>query len=229
MRWRVPEVYYPNTMTQGPSIRRRSVVRYAGIASLVALAGCSDGGGGGGGSEDNETGNETNETGGSEDGNETDNETNETDSHGHGGELDSPSADAEVEMVTEGDEHHFEPHAVWVEQGGTVTWTLASGSHSATAYHSDNDRPDRVPEGTEAWDSGVLSEQGATFEYTFDQEGVYDYFCIPHETIPMVGTVLVGNPDPENQPGLAPPQDDLPEEAQTAIEELNQQVSDALN
>ena len=220
-------------MDSPKKLSRRRFVEAAGTASMVALAGCSAGGGGGEGSGDGGSGedNETNETGGLEDDNETDNQTNETDdqSHSHGGELDSPSTDADIEMVTEGDEHHFEPRAVWVEEGGTVTWTLASGSHSATAYHSDNDRPDRVPEGTEAWDSGILSEQGATFEHTFDKEGIYDFFCIPHEGIPMVGTVVVGNPDPENQPGLAPPQDDLPQEAQTAIEELNQQVSDALN
>ena len=213
-------------MTQDSPITRRKVIRYAGATILGGIAGC--GGPSSGGTETD-----------GEDSQETENdESHEEDDHSgeshdeqdnHGGELDSPTANAEVEMATEDDEHHFEPHTVWVEKGGTVTWTLTSGSHSATAYHSDNDRPGRVPNGTDAWDSGILSEEGATFEHTFDEEGVYDYFCIPHESVAMIGTVLVGNPDPENQPGLAPPQDDLPEEAQTAIEARNQQVSDALN
>lgn len=207
-------------MGQDSSITRRRVGRYIGAAVLGAVAGCVSAPS----AEDTETegghGQETEEGTQEEHGNSSGN--------GHGGELDSPAPHADVEMVTENDEHHFKPHTVWVEKGGTVTWTLTSGAHSTTAYHSDNDRPDRVPKGTEAWDSDVLSEKESTFEQTFDQEGVYDYFCHPHENVAMVGTVLVGNPNPENQPGLAPPQDDLPEDVQTAIKELNQQVSDIL-
>lgn len=202
-----------------PATRRR-VIKYTGAAVLGAVAGCM----GAPSAENTETNTET-ESG--QGGTETHGQSTDT-GNNHGGQFDSPTEHADVEMVTENDEHHFEPHAVWVKKGGTVKWTLASGTHSTTAYHSDNGKPNRVPKGTKAWDSDVLSEKGATFERTFDQEGVYDYFCRPHETRGMVGTVLVGNPNPENQPGLAPPQDDLPEEAQTAIKELNRKVSDAL-
>ena len=56
----------------------------------------------------------------------------------------------------------------------------------------------RIPEGAEPWDSGVLQtqapEKGSTFEHTFTQEGVYDYFCRPHEAAGMVGRIVVGRP-----------------------------------
>ncbi len=124
-----------------------------------------------------------------------------------------------VRMVTENGEFHFEPHVVRVEPGDTVRWVLASGRHSATAYHPSNGKPLRVPEGAEAWDSGVLSDSGATFEKTFDVEGVSDYFCIPHEGVGMVGTVVVGAP--HDGAGLAEPQSALPEAARAKIRELN--------
>ena len=142
---------------------------------------------------------------------------------------DGPAPNAAVAMGSGDDGSHFDPHVVWVERGGTVTWTLESGAHSTTAYHPDNDRPARIPAGAAAWDSGVLSEQGATFEHTFETEGVYDYFCIPHESMGMLGSVIVGNPDPEGQPALAPPQEDLPEAARSKIEELNGMVREALS
>ena len=44
----------------------------------------------------------------------------------------------------------------------------------------------------------------------------------------MLGTVVVGNPDPDGQPGLQPPQDSLPDEAATKIESLNERVTEAL-
>ena len=32
---------------------------------------------------------------------------------------------------------------------------------------------------------------GGTFSFTFDEPGTYDYFCIPHEDLGMVGSVTV--------------------------------------
>lgn len=134
----------------------------------------------------------------------------------------SPSEEATVGMGGEDGENHFEPHIAWVKPGGTVTWTLESGAHSTTAYHPNNDKPLRIPEGPSAWDSGTLAEEGATFEHTFDTKGVYDYFCTPHESQGMIGTVIVGRPEPSGQPGLEPPQASLPQQAQERIKELNE-------
>ena len=146
-----------------------------------------------------------------------------------GGGGPSRSASATVNMVsTSGGDQVFEPDVVWLEAGGTVTFVNESGTHSATAYAEANDKPKRIPDGAEAFDSGLKTEQGAEFTHTFETEGVYDYFCLPHEALGMIGTIVVGSPSPEGQPGLAPPQDSLPGDAAAAIERLNGAVSEQL-
>lgn len=162
---------------------------------------------------------------------DSDASNNDDDSHEHThNEIpDEAASEANVAMITDDSGHHFEPHLVWVETSGTVTWTNESGSHTATAYHPEYDKPLRIPEEAEPWDSGMYSEQGATFEHTFEVDGVYDYFCVPHEHRAMVGTVIVGDPDPHEQPGLGEPQDDLPDEAKELFEELNHQTNEALD
>lgn len=145
-----------------------------------------------------------------------------------GGGIGEPVENAEVAMKTADGENHFEPHVVRVVPGGTVTFTLESGTHSATAYASDNDKPQRIPEDATAWDSGTMNEQGATFEHTFETEGVYDYYCSPHESLGMVGSVVVGDPSLDDQPGLAEPQDGLPDDARSKIQSLNERVTESL-
>ncbi|WP_242695652.1 plastocyanin/azurin family copper-binding protein [Halomontanus rarus] len=148
--------------------------------------------------------------------------------HSHDGEaLESPSENADVAMVSD-DGHHFDPHLVWIEPGGTVTWTLESGSHTTTAYHSGAEKPQRIPDEADGWDSGILQEEGQTFEHTFDVVGVYDYFCRPHEGMGMVGSVIVGEPDPHEQPALESPHGDLPDEAREALEELTDAANETL-
>lgn len=149
--------------------------------------------------------------------------------HGHSGSIGPATATAEVTVnTTEDGEQHFEPHVVHVETGGTVTWTLESGSHTATAYHPDNDQPRLVPEGAAAWDSGMLSESGATFEHTFEVEGVHHYYCIPHESMGMIGSVVVGDPHLDEQVALEEPPQDKPEEVRHKIAELNSMMRSEL-
>lgn len=156
-------------------------------------------------------------------------ETADTHDHSHSEEVTGPVSHAEVAMLTDEDGHHFDPHVVWIETSGTVTWTNKSGSHTTTAYHPEFDQPLRIPSAAEPWDSGMFSEEGATFEQRFEVDGVYDYFCIPHDYRAMVGTVIVGDPDPHDQPGLTEPQEKLPKEARELLETLNERVHKALN
>jgi len=97
----------------------------------------------------------------------------------------------------------FTPAVVWVEPGTTLTWEIEGADHSVTAYHSDNDKPKRVPEGAPGYDSGVLSA-GETYERTFETEGVHNYYCTPHESLGMVGIVVVGGS--RGGPGTTPPE-----------------------
>lgn len=101
----------------------------------------------------------------------------------------------EVRMVTEGSEYYFDPVGLQVEPGTTVRFINESGQHTATAYCEENGKEQRIPDGAECWDSGLLVEAGAQFEVTLSEEGVYDYFCLPHEALGMVGRIVVGSPD----------------------------------
>lgn len=72
----------------------------------------------------------------------------------------------------------FSPQDLTIEVGDTVTWTnLDSSSHTATSTS-----------GPASFDSGNLAE-GASFSFTFDTAGTYEYFCEIHPN--MVGSITV--------------------------------------
>ncbi|WP_411967343.1 plastocyanin/azurin family copper-binding protein [Haloferax sp. YSSS75] len=148
--------------------------------------------------------------------------------HVHEELLEAPASHADVAMLTSSTGEHFEPHIAWVDVGGTVTWVNESGSHTATSYSSDNDRPQLVPEGAETWDSGLLTDRDETFEHTFETEGVYHYFCLPHEFVGMIGSVIVGTPDPDEQRALGDPPTALADPIRESIAGLNARIVDVL-
>ena len=101
-----------------------------------------------------------------------------------------------------GEEVWFDPVGLWVSPGQTVRWVLHHDVHTTTAYHPTNARhPLRIPEDAEPWDSGFLVARDAHFDVTFSVEGVYDYYCAPHEAAGMVGRIVVGRP---SGPGALP-------------------------
>jgi plastocyanin len=107
----------------------------------------------------------------------------------------------EVRMRSDdrGGEVWFDPIGVLIEPGQTVRWIMASpgNPHTTTAYHPRNANHSlRIPEAAAPWDSGFLINPGDTFEVTLTIEGVYDYFCLPHEAAGMVGRIVVGRPGP---------------------------------
>lgn len=151
--------------------------------------------------------------------------------HGHD-RVSEPKQSREVLVNTARgggtDAYHFKPHVTWVTVGGTVTWKLQSGTHTATAYHPGNDQPRLVPKGTEAWDSGTLSEKGQTYKHTFDKEGIYHYYCKPHEQFGMLGTVIVGKPHPDEAIALQKVPADKPKEVRGKLKKLNEMVRSIL-
>jgi plastocyanin len=95
----------------------------------------------------------------------------------------------------------YVPETVEIATGGNVTW-INEGvvAHSVTAYE------DQIPSDAEYFASGgfdtesaasqAYPEQGAigeneTYDHTFEVPGTYEYFCIPHESGGMIGTVVV--------------------------------------
>ncbi|AEN06102.1 blue (type 1) copper domain protein [halophilic archaeon DL31] len=136
-------------------------------------------------------------------------------------ETDTPSNGATntVLMVTEGSDYYFDPIGLYVESGETITFENDSGSHSATAYKKGTGGASvtRIPNGANAWDSGILSEQGATFEHTFETTGTFDYFCTPHKSLGMVARIVVGEPGGPAE-GSMPPDGEVPE-SQTIVDQ----------
>jgi plastocyanin len=112
-----------------------------------------------------------------------------------------------MEMSKDGTRAYFDPIGIHIQPGDTIRWVQISGYHSTTAYHPANGNHElRIPENAKPWDSDVLvvelPAKGSSFERVFHHEGVYDYFCKPHEAAGMVGRIVVGNPG--SGPGARP-------------------------
>ncbi|CCF85203.1 cupredoxin domain-containing protein [Nitrolancea hollandica] len=110
----------------------------------------------------------------------------------------SPSASAGgpaamAVTVDMGDDLKYSPEHVTIKKGGTITWKNTSG-----VVHTSTDDPSKaadpanakLPAGAKTWDSGNI-DPGKDFTHTFDTPGDYTYFCIPHESAGMVGTITV--------------------------------------
>jgi plastocyanin len=88
----------------------------------------------------------------------------------------------------------FDPIGLLLQPGQTVRWICDANVHTTTAYSPKNDNHSlRIPKDAQPWASDFLLP-GQTFEVTLTVEGVYDYFCVPHEIAGMVGRLIVGRP-----------------------------------
>ncbi|WP_440007620.1 plastocyanin/azurin family copper-binding protein [Halomicrococcus sp. SG-WS-1] len=116
----------------------------------------------------------------------------------------------------------FDPDSVTVQPGTTVVWeNVGSVPHSVTAYE------DQIPGEAEYFASGGFDSEdaarqaypegsidgGERYEYTFETEGDYEYFCIPHESAGMVASITVGSGGGESGGGGGMPA--IPESART--------------
>lgn len=87
----------------------------------------------------------------------------------------------------------FVPGKVTIKVGQTVEW-----NNNAATLHTVTAKPDAainkadvsLPAGAQPFDSGFMPP-GQSFSYTFTVPGTYRYFCIPHESLGMVGEVVV--------------------------------------
>ena len=105
----------------------------------------------------------------------------------------------------------FSPRGLAVAAGTTLRFVNRDpvNSHTATSYApAFYDRQRRIPEAAEAWDSGFLLPD-ESFEVTLQAPGVYDYYCIPHESAGMLGRIVVGRPEDPGWQDAAPPTDDI--------------------
>lgn len=173
------------------TVTRRAFLRTAGGATATAATA-----GAAAGQETTTSGDGGTTTGGegTEGGTTTGGEGTEGTTGGGGG---GGGASHTVDMT---DQLVFDPEEITIAPGDTVVWeNTGQTGHSVTAYE------DEIPDGAEYFASGGFdSEQaarqaypegevagGESFEHTFETEGEFGYFCIPHESVGMVGTVTV--------------------------------------
>lgn len=109
----------------------------------------------------------------------------------------------EVLMVTSDDgEYYFDPIGLHVQPGDTIQWTIESGSHNTVSYD------ERIPESAETWNTEIISD--GSHELVAETEGTYDYYCMPHQTLGMIGRFVVGEPSGPAE-GSTPDHGDVPE------------------
>lgn len=100
------------------------------------------------------------------------------------------------------DDLTFDPETVTIAQGGTVTWeNIGSIDHTVTAY-GDESPDSSVYFASGGFDSEQTARQnmgaglipsGEMFSHTFVRPGRYGYFCVPHESAGMTGTVALSS------------------------------------
>lgn len=96
-------------------------------------------------------------------------------------------------VVTMNDQYRFVPDTITIAKGTTVEWKNTSASpHTVTddSSKAQNKANAVLPGGAEPWDSEVI-DPGKSFKHTFTVAGDYTYFCIPHESMGMVGKIKV--------------------------------------
>jgi len=181
---------------------RREVLTTGAVVAAGLLAGCAGGDGGGGDGEGNEGGDESPTP--TDEGEETTTEATTEDGgeneSGGGGEQpsfdgwlsdtsnydgveDATGQDGATVMVgAEGNGGNiaFEPAAVRIDAGATVTWEWTGQGGSHNVKHQNDD-----------FESEYYDQEGETFEYTFEEAGTYNYLCVPHQSQGMKGVVVV--------------------------------------
>ena len=105
--------------------------------------------------------------------------------------TDKTGQDTVTVQVGTGDQGYgFTPAGVRVDNGATVEWewTGNGGSHNVVA----DEGP--IDSGSPAGGSGVM------YELTFQEDGIYNYYCSPHQSLGMLGSVVVGTDYPTVEP-----------------------------
>lgn len=160
------------------------------VGGVAGLAGCSGGDGGGGGGEDTATPTATpTPTPAATATPETEVPSAVTewldDVGNYDGSVTDRSGQSAVSVRTgtegNGGNFAFEPPLIRIDTGTTVTWewTGNGGSHNVVAESGGD------------FESELVSEEGFTFEQTFDSAGDVTYFCTPHRGLGMKGALIV--------------------------------------
>ncbi|GGK64415.1 MULTISPECIES: halocyanin domain-containing protein [Haloarcula] len=119
------------------------------------------------------------------------------------------TATVEVGVKANGGAFGFGPPAIHVDNGATVQfeWTGNGGGHNV------------VSKGDGPLDSGSsTSSAGVNYEHTFEEDGIYPYYCSPHQGLNMKGAVVVGEEYATQTIGGGGPVEVAPHEAGVPIQ-----------
>lgn len=95
---------------------------------------------------------------------------------------------------------HFDPTGLHIRPGDIVQFTFDSPDHTVTAYHPGFGFQQRIPDGVPPFSSPIAPVDGYWL-YQFDEPGLYDLYCAPHQVFGMVMRLVVGDID---EPELPP-------------------------
>ena len=91
----------------------------------------------------------------------------------------------------------FSPPSLTIKIGDTVQWSWSSGGHTVTSGSQCSADGQFCSPSDSNCANALPSNVGATYSHTFSTAGTFPYFCIPHCSLGMVGTIVV-------QPAAAP-------------------------
>ena len=63
--------------------------------------------------------------------------------------------------------------------------TVVQWRNSTSSFHT------VTPDGHSAWSEWQTAGADQTFEVRFDEAGTYPYYCLPHRSLGMAGTIIV--------------------------------------
>jgi plastocyanin len=93
-----------------------------------------------------------------------------------------PDTNANVVNV-EVTSNQFTPASVTIKVGQTVRWRWAGGTHNVVSGPDCNTEDGNFKSGA--------PQGGGTFDHIFEKAGTFPYYCEPHCSMGMKGTVIV--------------------------------------
>ena len=104
----------------------------------------------------------------------------------------SIAADMTIEMLNKdaaGNKMVFSEEIARVDIGDTITWLPTTKGHNVEMVASPNDMK-------------LKSKNGKEVKVSFEEAGIYYYWCTPHKGMGMIGLVVVGG-DTSNKDQIA--------------------------
>ena len=102
------------------------------------------------------------------------------------------AADMKIEMLkkdAEGNRQVYSEEVARIDVGDTITWVPTNKGHNIEMVASPNNMK-------------LRSKNNKEVQITFEEPGIYYYWCTPHKGMGMIGLVVVGD-DTSNKDQIA--------------------------